>query len=335
MQRRTGKTVMRAAAVAVASVLLTGCFTVEATFTIKDDATADIEYLVLIDTEQLQEFAGLLGEETGALDELSGDALLEEFTGDEDPCGGLTDELTDYEISTRQIDEDGNVGVGCTVSSVPIAELVSLGDDTSSFSIEQDAEGTRFDAVLEGVDEIAGDPDETGAMTEMLGVGLDDLFTIKFIVTAPGSLGENNASSTDGSTATWDIKPDSDFVTDGNATMTAEWTPGGGGSGSSIWIIVAIIAAIAAIAAVAIVLLRRSKNSTSDTADTSETGPAPDTMMAPPGPAGMAPPVEATPPPEPGTPPSPPTASEPPTAPPSAPPTAPTSTTPPPPPPPS
>ena len=313
MQRRTSKTVARAAAVAVASVLLTGCFTLEASFTINDDATVDLDYLILIDTEQLEEFAGLLGEDAGALDELSGEALLDEFTGGDDPCGDLTDELTDFEVSTREIDEGGEVGVGCTVTGVPISELNSLGDDTSSFSIEQDADGTRFDAALEGVDELAGDPSETGAMTDLLGVDLGDLFTIKFIVTAPGSLGDNNASSTDGSTATWDIKPDSDFVTDGDATMTAEWTPGGGGSGSSIWLILAIIAAVAAIAALAVVLVKRSKGSNPDADDTSDVGSAPETMMAPPAPAGMAPPPGTMTPPAPSAAPAPPTASEPPT----------------------
>lgn len=303
MTRRTDKPVTWAAAVALTSALLTGCFTVEATFTISEDATADVDYLVLIDAGRLQEFAGLLGEDAGALDELSGEALLAELTGDDDPCGGLTEELTDYEISTRQIDDDGNVGVGCTVSDVPIAELVSLGDDTSTFSIEQDAEGTRFTAVLEGVDEITGDPAETGAMTGMLGIDLDDLFTIKFIVTAPGSLGENNASSTSGSTATWDIKTDSDFVTDGDATMTAEWTPGGGDDGSSIWIIVAIIAAVAAIAALAVVLAKRSKSGTPD-ADGPPAAPA---AMAPPSAPGTPPPMSpppTTPPPPPPPPPS-------------------------------
>ena len=162
-------------------------------------------------------------------------------------------------MSTREINENGEVGVGCTVSSIPVAELNSLGDDTSSFSIEQDADGTRFNAVLEGVDELAGDPAETDAMVDLLGLDLDDLFTIRFVVSAPGSLGSNNASSTSGSTATWDVKADADFVTDGDATMTAEWTPGGGGGSSSTLLIVLIIAALAAIAAIAVVLFKRSK----------------------------------------------------------------------------
>jgi hypothetical protein len=327
MQRRTTRSATWAVAIAVTSALLTGCFTVEATFTIGEDATADVDYLVLIDTEQLQEFAGLLGEDAGALDELSGDALLEEFTGGDDPCSDLTEELTDFEVTTREIDEDGEVGVGCTVSGVPIAELNSLGDDTSSFSIEQDDDGTRFRAVLEGVDELTGDPSDTDMMTEMLGVSLDDLFTIRFIVTAPGSLGQNNATSTDGSTATWDVKPDAEFVTGGDATMTAEWTPGGDDDGSSIWIIVAIIAAVVAIAALAVVLAKRSRGPAPQ-ADDTDTAPSPAPAPSPnapePTPGGIAPP------PAPGTT-TPPAPNAPPTTPPPSPPP---STSPPPPPPP-
>jgi hypothetical protein len=221
--------------------------------------------------------------------------------------------------------------VGCTVTGVPIAELNSLGDDTSSFSIEQDENGTRFNAVLEGVDELTGDPSETEMVTEMLGVSLDDLFTIRFVVTAPGSLGDNNASSTDGSAATWDVKADADFVTDGNATMTAEWTPGGGDGGSSVWIILVILAVIAAIAGVVAILVKRSKGQGSGSADapadtpsaSAATPPAPGTPPPPP-PPGMAPPpapsAPASSPPPPPPPGAEPPADSPPTAPPPPPP---------------
>lgn len=294
MQRRTLRSSLTAIGIAAASVLLAGCFTVEATFTINDDATADLDYLILVDTEQLQEFAGLLGEDAGAVGDLSPDAVLDEFLGEDDPCADLTAELTQYDVTVREINEGGEVGVGCTVSGVPIGELNSLGDDTSSFSIVQDDAGTRFNAVLEGVDELAGDPAETEMMTSMLGVSLDDLFTIRFIVSAPGSLGENNASSTDGSTATWDIKPDAEFVTGGDATMTAEWTPGGGGDGgSSIGIILAIVAAVAVVAVVAVVLVKRSKGSGTDTASEDDAAPtAP--SSAPPPPPGAAVPAAPT-----------------------------------------
>ena len=314
MTRRTTRTVTSALALAATSALLAGCFTLEATFAIQDDATADVDYLILIDTEQLQEFAGLLGEDTEELDGLSGDAILDEFTGGDDPCGDLTAELTDYEVTVRQIDEDGEVGVGCTVTGVPVDELNSLGDDTSSFSIEHDEQGTRFSAVLEGVDELTGDPAETDAMTEMLGVTLDDLFTIKFTVSAPGSLGENNATSTDGSTATWEVKPDSEVVTDGDATMTAEWAPGGGGSGSSTWIIILVLLAVVAAAAVAYVLFKRSKGpqggalddaAMADTAAVPAGMTVPDSAVTPPAPSVTPPPVApSTPPPPPPAPPS-------------------------------
>jgi hypothetical protein len=267
MTRGTRRNLLNASALLASAALLAGCFTVEATFTISDDATADLDYLIMIDTERFQELAGAFGEEAGGLEDLSGDAMLEEILGDEDPCDGLTEELTDYEVTTREINEDGNVGAGCTVSDVPIAELDSLGDDTSSFSIEQDDNGTRFNAVLEGVDEITGDSAETDPMLEALGLDLDELFTITFTVSAPGSLGENNATSTDGSTATWDVTPDAEFVADGDATMTAEWTPGGGSDGSSWWIILVVIGLVAVGAVVAFLLVKRSKGSSDPAGD--------------------------------------------------------------------
>ncbi len=323
MDRRTFRTVVSAFAVVGASALLTGCFTFEAKINISDDATADLDYLVLIDTAQLEEFSGLLGEELGDMGDLSGDALLQEAFGEDDPCAELTSEFTTFEVSTRNIDENGEVGVGCTVTGVPIADLTSLGDDTSSFSIVQDDAGTRFNAVLEGVDELAGDPSETEMLTDIIGVSFDDLFTIRFVVTAPGSLGDNNASSTDGSTATWDIKPDADFVADGDATMTAEWTPGGGGGGSSTWIILLAIAAIAAVIAIAVVLVKRSKGQPAEVVSDDSTSP-PD--MSPTTAAGTPPPPPPPPPPgmtpqpavdaPPTSSPAPPIAAEPPAAPP-------------------
>jgi hypothetical protein len=315
---------MTALGLAAASVLLAGCFSVEATFTINDDATADVDFVTLIDTSQLQEFAGLLGEDAAALEDLSGDALLNELTGGDDPCADFIGDFSDYDVSSREIDEGSEVGVGCTAKGIPISELNSLGDDTSSFTIEQDDDGTtRFDAVLEGVDELTGDPAETEQMTEMLGISLDDLFTIKFTVSAPGGLDEHNASSTDGSTATWDVKPDADFVTDGTATLSAVWTPGGGGDdGSSWWIILLIVAAVVAIAAVAVVLVKRSKGAGDGPTDDEPPTPSePPASMAPPtvspttAPPATAVPPSTSPPPPPTTPPA-----APPSTPPSAPP---------------
>ncbi len=312
MLNGTRRPLLSVLALVATTALLAGCFSIEATFTINDDATAEIDYLVLIDTEQLGEIADLLGEDAGGLDGLGGDALLQELTGDDDPCADLTSELTDYDVSTREIDDDGQVGVGCTVSGVPIEEISSLGDDTSSFSIEQDADGTSFDAVLEGVDELTGTGDDGSAeIVALLGLELDDLFTIRFVVTAPGSLGDNNATSTDGATATWVVTPDAEFVVDGDATMSAQWTPGDSG-GSSTLIILIVIALVIAAAIVAFLLVKRSKRP-SDAPEAAAGSPleapaASATPPPPPPPPPSTPDAGSTPPP----PPPPPSSSSPP-----------------------
>jgi hypothetical protein len=327
MTSRSHRPVRAVLALVALTTVLAGCFSVEATFTINDDATADVDFITLIDTARLEEFSGLLGEDADQLSGLSGPELLEQLFEGDDPCGDIVGSFSDYDVSTREIDEDGKVGVGCTASGVPLAELNSL-DDDSSFMIEQADGVTRFMAVLEGVDELAGDPAETDDLVEMLGLDLDELFSIRFAATAPGSLGENNATSTDGATATWEVTPDADFVTDGDATMTAEWTPGSGGSGSSTWIILLIIAAVIAAAAVAFVLFKRSKSSTNPPGDaptSDETIATPAMPATSPGAASPPPP-----PPPPATPPPPPASSPPP---PSSPPSSPPSAMPPPPPP--
>lgn len=317
MRRLSSRPAISALAVGLSTVLLAGCFSVQATFDIHDDGTADLDFVTLIDSKQIEQFAGMLGEDAGVLDGMSGDELLKEMTGGEDPCADFVSSFADYDVTSREINEDGQIGVGCTAKDVPLADLTDLGDSTSTFTIEQDDTGTRFSAELQGVDELAGDPAETEQMTAMLGKTLDELFTIKFTVSAPGTLGENNATSTDGSTATWDIKPDADFVTNGDAAMTAAWTPGGGSGGgsSSLLIILVVIAVIAAVIA-AIVLSKRKKGS--PPAGTPSTEPAmagaptamPPTaappLTSPPPPPGAtappAPPVAPPPPPPPASP---------------------------------
>jgi hypothetical protein len=299
----------------VASLVLTGCFRFESTYTINDDGTADVSILTVIDTKQLEELGGLLGEDTSGLLDLGGEDLLSTLTEGEDPCGDVTGSLDGYDVEVEEISEGSEIGVKCTVTGVPIEELTTSGQD-STISIEQDESGTRFTATLEGVDELTGGGD-AAEMTELLGVNLDELFSIVFSVAGPGSLGDNNATSTDGSTATWDITADADFVVDGDATLTAEWTPGGSSS-SNTWIIVAVLVALAVIAAVVFFVLR-SRKSTPPAADTSAladptvadpamTGVATPPMSPPPPPgAADAPPMSPTaPPPPPASPPPPP-----------------------------
>lgn len=307
MDRPTPPVTRRRAAIAgivAAALLLTGCFRVELSYDINDDGTADVAILTVVDTSQLEEFAGLLGEDTAGLTDLDGDELIQELTQGEDPCGDIASDLAEYEVEIEEISEGSEVGVKCTVRSVPLEELTDVGDD-SSISIEQADGTTRFEATLGGVDELTGG--EEADLGELLDINLEELFSIVFSVSAPGSLGDNNATSTSGSTATWDITANADFVTNGDAVMSAEWTPGGD-SDSNAWIIVLIvIVALAALAAVIFLVLRSRKGSTTSTEPS--TPPGTDTPPPPPDATGTAPPPPSSPsspPPPPSSPPPPP-----------------------------
>lgn len=309
MNRRSPRSFLSVVAVAAMSLILAGCFSMESTYTINDDATADVEFVVLIDTEQLGMFAGMLGEDVGDLGDLSGEALIDEMMGEmmggDDPCGDLTESLPGYDVETSEVKDGSKAGVRCKVIGVPLDELNSSMDDPdSTFVVEQDDDGTKFSATLAGVDELAGD--DADDMSEMFDMNLDEMFEIVFVVSAPGSLGDNNATSTSGSTATWKITGDADFVTNGDAQMTAEWTGSGSSSSSSssstMWIILGIIAAVVVIGAI-IFFAKRGKGGTSDTG--SATPPAvpvtPGAAPVAPGAAPLAPPPIAgsTPPPPP------------------------------------
>lgn len=280
------------AALVAATLVLSSCFRAEFEFSIDDDGTADLSVLTAIDTQQFEELGELLGEDASGLDDLSGEDLFDELTQGDDPCGDLTGELAEYETEVEQIDEGSEVGVRCTVLDVPIEELTDFGDD-SSLRIEQDDAGTRFEATLGGVDELTGGTEglDLGAIP---GFDLDDIFSITFTVSAPGSIGDNNATSTSGSTATWVVTADAGFVENGDAVMRAEWAPGG--SESNTWIIVAVILALVA-AAVAVFLVLRSRSATPAPADAS--GDAAAIGAPPPPPPPPSPPSTAPPPPPP------------------------------------
>ena len=236
----------------MASVALSGCLEFESTFEISDDGTVDVGIVTAIDTEQLEQLSALFGEDTSGLDGLSGEELLSEFSED-DPCGELTNDLAGFEVSTREIDEGGRVGVGCTVNAVPIAELTDLGED-SALSITQDDEGTTFELSLSGVSEITGGgTDDLGA----LGLSFEELIDFRFVVSAPGTLGENNATSTDGATATWVVAPDAAFIANDTASMSAVWTGSGSGSSDSSAALIIIVLAVLAVAAIAFLIIKR------------------------------------------------------------------------------
>lgn len=288
MRRSTNHHVIPSALLAAMTILLASCFTLESTFTISDDGTVDLEVISLIDTEKLSDIAETFGGDFGDFGDfgdLSGPDLLEELTEGEDPCGNLVDSLLDYEVDTREIDEGTMVGVGCTVRDVPIEDLTDLGTD-SFLTIEQDDSGTRFELVLEGADELTGGGEGDIDIGALLGIDLDELFAIQFSASAPGSLSDNNATSTDGATATWLLTTDAAFVVDGTATMSASWVAATSGSSSVGLIIAAIVLAIFAIGIIVFLILRRSRGKDNSSPD--DVAPSP--VNAPPGAHTSAPP---------------------------------------------
>ena len=302
------------------TMLLAGCFSLETTFTISEHGTVDLEMVSLIDTEQLSEFAELFGQEIPDFEDLSGADLLEELGEGEDPCGDLVGSLVDYEVVTREIVEGTMIGVGCEVLDVPFEDLTEFGTDTF-LSIIQDDSGTQFELILEGADELTGGDDDLD-ITALLGIDLDELFVLRFSASAPGSLSDNNATSTDGATATWELTTDAPFVSNGDAIMTASWTPSGSGSSSAIWIVLAIIGVLIAIGLIVFLIQKRSGGKGDDASPPPATGPpgggaeatAPPTTppLPPPGTGGPSAPLT----PPPAT--QPPPANQPPPAPPSA-----------------
>ena len=295
-------------------MLLAGCFTLESTFTISDDGTVDLEVISIIDTESLTELAGLFGEDMADFGDLSGPDLLDELSEGQDPCGDLVGSLVGYEVTTTEISEGTKVGVGCTVSDVPIEDLTDLGTD-SFLMIEQDESGTQFELILEGADELTGGGGGGDDLTGLLGIDLDELFVLQFSASAPGSLNENNATSTDGATATWLLTTDAPFVSGGTATMTASWAPSTSSSSSIIWIIAVIVGVLIAVGLIVLLIRKRSGDKTDDSPD----GVAPQPVTGPP--AGAPPNAPPPPPPgaaEPSAPLAPPPGGQPPPAPPSA-----------------
>jgi hypothetical protein len=303
-------------------MLLAGCFTLESSFTISDHGTVDLEIVSLIDTEQLVEFAELFGQEVPDIEDLTGQDLLEELGEGEDPCADLVGSLTEYEVTTNEIVEGTMVGVGCTVEDVPFEDLTEIGAD-SFLSIDQDDSGTRFELILEGAADLTGGGDDLD-IGALLGIDLDELFVLQFSASAPGSLGDNNATSTDGATATWQLTGDAPFVIDGDAVMTASWTPSTSGSSSIAWIIAAVIGALILIGVIVFLIVKRSGDKSDGSPDGASPQPATSppaatapTSPPPPAPGPSEPSAPLTPPPgSPQTPPAPPSEMPPPPPPP-------------------
>lgn len=242
----------------------TGCLSAEFKVAINENDTADIAYTLLVDVEQLGELAAAMGSAIPDTADLSGDALVEELFEGEDPCDDLRTTLTTREVISTEVTEGGLSGVRCTATAIPLAELTDFGDDTT-LSIVRAGSTTTVEIGLQGVDELAGADGDV--MTEAIGSSFAELLQISFVMSAPGALGDNNATSVDGATATWLVTPDSAFVVNGDAQMRAVWTDSGSSGGGSTGIVVALVLlGVAIVAVVAVVVLRR-RNSTPTSGD--------------------------------------------------------------------
>lgn len=239
-------------------LLVSGCFAAEMNLTINDD-DADVAYTLLVDVDRLVELAEALGSELPDLSGLSGEALIDQILEGEDPCAEIRSVLPDREVTVSEVSEGGRRGVRCTMTGVPFDVLNSLGDDTA-IRVLRDGSTTTVEIDLTGVEDLTSDTEQLGAEA---GLAFEDLYEIRFVVTAQGSLSEHNATSTEGATAVWLITPDAAFIEGGTASMRATWTAegdGGGGGGLAIAAVIAV-AVLGALAVVGVVLRRRSSGS--------------------------------------------------------------------------
>ncbi len=262
--RRTGgrstrsRPITAAAGVLASAVLLSGCFTVRSAITINDDETVDIAITQLVDLERLESLASIFGEDVGDLSDATGEDLVDEVTEGDDACGGLIDQFGGR-VDSREVSEGARRGVECTVSGVSLEEFTSFGDDDSTITIDIEGDRTTVEMTLGGLEDFTEpDAEETEFLTA-LGLSIEELFDISFVVDAPGGLVSSNATSTDGSVATWQIEPGAAFIVDGRAVMTAEWSGTGTTSdnGVPVWLIILGAAVVAAVIAAVIGVTRR------------------------------------------------------------------------------
>lgn len=238
--------------------VVTGCFSAEMSITVRPDDTADVAYKVMIDVERLGELASALGSDLPDLSGFTGEELLDELSNGDNPCSELAAALAGRNVESTTVSEGSRRGVRCSVEAVPVGELDNLGDDTS-IDIERNGDETVVTLNATGLDELTADSSGIGAE---LGASFSELLEISFVVSAPGTLVEHNATSVAGATATWIVSPEAPFVSGGRAQMRAVWTTAGSGPGSSggssttVVVIVALGVVMAAVA-VGLVLRRR------------------------------------------------------------------------------
>lgn len=162
-------------------LLLSGCFKIDADFTVNSDETVDGTMIVAVE----QDFLDAMGE-LGGESEDGGDLI----TNPEDLPEGT--EVEDY-------DEDGYVGQKVTFEGVTLDEMMSSMDEGDAAADEWSLthEGDEF--VFEGTMDMTSGEDEIDMSGMMEGA------EISISMTFPGDVTESNGE-VDGNTVTWEPK---------------------------------------------------------------------------------------------------------------------------------
>ena len=243
--------------------------------------TIRLDIGVDVNEDESGTFALFMGfdEEFQQLAEQSGGEDLNITEGLEDVPEGWT---------VEEVTEDGFTGVRVSADFESFEELdtrigeLSESTDTGvstdflqDFGLTHEGDEFRFSVDVSGVDdELAGALGESGGDDLFSGLDtatlIEDLFQIRFKLTLPGEIGENNADEIDGNTLLWNVA-----LSDEGGTYEAVSSTGGGSS--------ALLLGAAAVAAVVIVgvgvtaVKRRKNDAVADAIDST-----PMSMDAPP-----------------------------------------------------
>lgn len=168
---------------------------------------------------QLMEQSG--GEDldfTQDLSEVPDDWTVEEVTEDGFEGVRISSEFSDFEDLERRIEElDSTTDTGIST------------DFLSDFGLTHEGDEFRFRVDVSGLgDDLAGSlGSEGGDLVEGMDPSalIEDLFQIRFKLTLPGEIGENNADEVDGNTLLWNVG-----LSDDGGTYEAVSSTGGGSS---------------------------------------------------------------------------------------------------------
>jgi len=244
-------------------LITTGCFSATMNLKVNDDDTVDISITSLVDTEQLERLNSFFGQTlSDDLLDASPSEILDEVTDGDDPCSGLEESFS-QQITRNEISDGSRVGVECVVQGIPIEEIDQLNDESSTVTISRDSGTTDIRIVLTGMLELYGATDEDLEFLDMFDLDVDELVQLNFVASAPGGIRNSNATSTNGATATWELRSDSTFISGDDAIMTATWSDDAAGDGLPGWLTVLfVLVGIAAVVGVIAIVGARQRRST-------------------------------------------------------------------------